>query len=133
MAASITVRGSGYTVGYWVATALVCGELVAGGIWDVLRIPLVRDVVAQLGYPRYFLIILGVWKLLGAIALLVPRYPLLKEWAYAGVMFADTGAVASHLIVGIGYGELAILVPLALLTVVSWRLRPAGRRVSGSW
>ena len=133
MAASVGVRAPGRLVGYWVATGLVCSELVAGGIWDVLRIPLVRDVVVQLGYPLYFLIILGIWKLLGAAALLAPGYRLLKEWAYAGVVFADTGAIASHLITGTGYGELAILIPLAVLTVASWALRPPGRRLSGSW
>lgn len=61
-------------VGYWIATSLLTAELVLGGIWDILRIPLVRDVVAHLGYPTYFLVLLGIWKLLGAAALLVPRF-----------------------------------------------------------
>ncbi|TQL98465.1 DoxX-like protein [Actinoallomurus bryophytorum] len=115
---------------YWVATLLVAAELGVGGAWDVSRTPQVRDLVDHLGYPPYFLVILGTWKLLGMIALLAPRFPLLKEWAYAGVIFTDTGAIASHLIVGYGSGELAILIPLALLTALSWSLRPADRRVS---
>lgn len=102
-----------------------------GGAWDVLRVPQVRSVTEHLGCPSYFLVVLGVWKVLGAVALLAPRFPLLKEWAYAGVIFVDTGAVASHLTVGYGTAELAFLVPLGGLTVVSWSSRPDSRRVRG--
>src|SRR6516165_2039263 len=80
---------------YWLATALLVSELVIGGIWDVLRVPRVREVIERLGYPTYFLVILGVWKLLGAVALVIPRFPRLKEWAYAGVVFNLTGALIS--------------------------------------
>ncbi len=125
------VAGRGRQGVYWAATLLVTAELAVGGEWDVARVALVRSVVERLGYPDYLLVILGVWKLLGAAALLAPRLPLLKEWAYAGVVFADTGAIASHLVVGYGIGEVAFLVPLAGLTVVSWSLRPASRRVPG--
>ena len=72
-------------------TALLVFELVLGGVWDVLQVPQVRGVIHRLGYPPYFLVILGVWKLLGAIALFVPRFPRLKEWTYAGVVFNFTG------------------------------------------
>jgi uncharacterized membrane protein YphA (DoxX/SURF4 family) len=101
-----------------------------GGLWDISRTSQVRDVVEHLGYPSYFLVILGIWKVLGALALLAPRFPLLKEWAYAGVFFADTGAVASHLTTGYGTGELTFLIPLAVLTVLSWALRPPTRRIA---
>ncbi|WP_042392032.1 DoxX family protein [Streptacidiphilus carbonis] len=119
-------------VGYWVATGLVTAELGVGGIWDVLRISEVRVTVVHLGYPEYFLVLLGVWKMLGALALLAPRLPLLKEWAYAGVVFTDTGAIVSHLHVGYALGELAILIPLLALTAGSWWLRPASRRLPGA-
>jgi uncharacterized membrane protein YphA (DoxX/SURF4 family) len=119
---------TGYIV-YWVATALVTTELVTGGLWDILRVSQVRDVMERLGYPSYLLVILGVWKLLGAAALLSPRFPRLKEWAYAGVVFADTGAIASHLWVGYGDGEVAILIVLLGLTAASWALRPPARRL----
>ena len=85
------------SITYWVATGFVVVELVLVGIWDVLRISLVRDVVTQVGYPTYFLVLLGVWKLAGAVALLLPRFPLVKEWAYAGVFFVFSGAIVSHL------------------------------------
>jgi uncharacterized membrane protein YphA (DoxX/SURF4 family) len=115
-------------VAYWIVTALVAAELAVGGAWDILRIPLVRGVMDHLGYPSYSLVIIGVWKLLGAAALLAPRYPRLKEWAYAGAVFNYTGAVASHLAVGDGAGAIAYpLVQLALVAA-SWALRPPARR-----
>ncbi|GHJ34916.1 DoxX family protein [Streptomyces sp. TS71-3] len=122
---AVTARSAAY----WTATALVTAELAVGGIWDVLRISQVRDVVEHLGYPAYFLVLLGVWKVLGALALLAPRLPLLKEWAYAGVIFTDTGAIVSHLTVGYELAELGFLIPLAGLTVLSWALRPEPRRL----
>jgi uncharacterized membrane protein YphA (DoxX/SURF4 family) len=81
-------------IAYWVTTALVVFELALGGAWDILRVPQVRGLIERLGYPSYFLVILGIWKLLGAVALAIPRFPRLKEWAYAGVLFDLTGAVA---------------------------------------
>ncbi len=115
---------------YWLATAAVAAELALGGIWDIARIPYVRDLVTHLGYPSYFLVLLGTWKVLGAAALLVPRHALLKEWAYAGVFFTYTGAIVSHLTTGYGLGEVAVLAVLTALTALSWALRPASRRIS---
>ena len=114
---------------YWLATATVVGELGLGGIWDITRLPSVRELVTNLGYPSYFLVLLGTWKVLGAGALLVPRRALLKEWAYAGCFFTYTGAIVSHLATGYALSELTILVPLTVLTVASWALRPASRRL----
>jgi hypothetical protein len=64
---------------YWLATGVVAAELGVGGYWDIARLPIVRDVVGGLGYPTYFLVLLGSWKVLGAIALLVPRRPLVRN------------------------------------------------------
>jgi DoxX-like family len=114
---------------YWLATAAVVAELELGGAWDLARLPTVRDLVTGLGYPSYFLVLLGTWKVLGGIALLVPRRPLLKEWAYAGTFFVYTGAIVSHLTTGYALGELGLLAVLTALTVLSWVLRPASRRV----
>ncbi|MGA7521532.1 MAG: DoxX family protein [Acidobacteriaceae bacterium] len=116
-------------IGYWVVTGLLAAELLTGGIWDVARIHHVVEVVTQIGYPAYVLTILGVWKLLAVPALLAPRLPLLKEWAYAGVFFEMTGAAVSHMACG-GGPEVIVTLVTAALAVISWWLRPASRRSS---
>jgi len=117
-------------IAYWVTTALVAFELVLGGLWDIQRVPQVRGLIERLGYPSYFLVILGVWKLLGAVALVIPRFPRLKEWAYAGVLFDLTGAIASLLASGfVDAGSLAYPIAMTGIAVASWALRPASRRL----
>jgi uncharacterized membrane protein YphA (DoxX/SURF4 family) len=114
---------------YWVATLLLASELVLGGVWDVLRVPQVHVIIDRLGYPSYFLVILGIWKLLGAVAVIVPRFPRLKEWAYAGVVFDLTGALVSNLAAGVSdIGTPAYLVLMMVVTATSWALRPPSRR-----
>ena len=114
---------------YWLTTALLAVELGLGGLWDVLRVPQVRAIIDRLGYPAYFLVILGVWKLLGAVAVIIPRFPRLKEWAYAGAVFDLTGALASNVVSGVrDVGTLGYLVFMIGITAISWSLRPASRR-----
>ncbi|MET8429362.1 DoxX family protein [Nocardia sp. NPDC004860] len=125
----VTRKALDRSVLYWTATVLVAAELVVGGWWDITRYPQARDTIVHLGYPTYFLVLLGVWKLLGALALLVPGFPLVKEWAYAGVVFVDSGGIVSHLTIGYARGEVTVLALLLVLTVVSWATRPAGRKV----
>jgi uncharacterized membrane protein YphA (DoxX/SURF4 family) len=115
-------------IAYWVATALVVFELGLGGVWDVLRVPQVRGLIEHLGYPPYFLIILGIWKLLGAVALVIPRFPRLKEWAYAGVLFDLTGAVVSLFASGLmEAGTIAYPIAMTGVAAASWALRPRSR------
>jgi DoxX-like family len=116
------------SAGYWGATVPVVAEMGVGGIWDIARLPFVRDLVVHLGYPSYFLVLLGTWKVLAAVALLIPGRALLKEWAYAGAFFTYTGAIASHLTTGYDVGEVGLLAVLTALTVLSWALRPPSRR-----
>jgi uncharacterized membrane protein YphA (DoxX/SURF4 family) len=117
-------------IAYWITTALVAFELVMGGVWDVLRVPQVRGLIERLGYPPYFPVIIGIWKLLGAVALLIPRFPRLKEWAYAGVLFDLTGAVASLLASGLAnVGTMAYPVVMIGVAFASWSLRPSSRRL----
>jgi len=116
------------SAGYWLATVPVVAELGLGGVWDIARLPFVRDLVTNLGYPSYFLVLLGTWKVLGAVALAVPGRPVLKEWAYAGAFFTYTGAIVSHLTTGYDVGEAGLLAVMTALTVLSWALRPASRR-----
>lgn len=126
-----SVFSSRRVIAYWVTTALLLIELVMGGLWDILRVPQVRGVIEHLGYPLYFLVILGVWKLLGAVAIAVPRFPRLKEWAYAGAVFDLTGAVASQLAVAPAeVGTLIYPIVMTAVAFVSWALRPPSRRLN---
>jgi uncharacterized membrane protein YphA (DoxX/SURF4 family) len=114
---------------YWLTTAILAVELLMGGAWDLLMLPQVREVIHRVGYPVYFLVILGVWKLLGSIAIIIPRFPRLKEWAYAGVIFNLTGALASNLVSGVHDATTVVyLVGMMGITFVSWALRPSSRR-----
>lgn len=114
---------------YWVATLWLCLGMSATGIVQLIHMEEEVTNFSNLGYPTYLMTLLGIWKILGVIAMLLPRFPLLKEWAYAGFFFAMSGAVISHLIVG---DELITLLgPMLLiaLTVVSWYYRPASRKL----
>jgi uncharacterized membrane protein YphA (DoxX/SURF4 family) len=119
-------------IAYWTMTILVAFFMTGGlaQIWQYMANP--HGVVPELGYPMYFFAILGVWKVLGAIAILVPGFPRLKEWAYAGIFFDLTGAAASCAFVG-GYGAYGfhVLAPLVIagFTVASWALRPPSRTI----
>jgi uncharacterized membrane protein YphA (DoxX/SURF4 family) len=117
---------------YWIFTILVAMPIGSGGIAQVLHLKEnVDGFVRVLGYPLYFVTILGVWKILGAIAILVPRFPRLKEWAYAGIFFDLTGAAATWAAVG-GSGEtFHIVAPLIItgFTMASWALRPPTRTI----
>jgi uncharacterized membrane protein YphA (DoxX/SURF4 family) len=115
---------------YWIATVWLALGMVSTAIVQVMKVPEEADMFARLGYPVYLLTLLGVWKILGSIAVLVPKFPLLKEWAYAGFFFAMSGAVVSHIAMGDGAVELFGPTLLIALTVVSWYFRPADRRVS---
>ncbi len=115
---------------YWVATVWLALGMVSTGIVQLINMKEEVDMITRLGYPVYILTILGVWKMLGVIAVLVPKFPLLKEWAYAGFFFAMSGAVISHLAVGDPAMELFGPTLLIVLTIVSWYFRPADRKTS---
>jgi uncharacterized membrane protein len=123
-------QGKGRLIIYWIATALLAFGMLQSGILAALRTDQWVKLITSLGYPVYFLTILGVWKILGVIAILVPGSKLVKEWAYAGFFFAMTGALASHLFCH-DYNGLSIMGPSfqALFVVLSWYFRPASRRV----
>src|SRR5262249_19423863 len=119
-------------VAYWSLTILVVAEAVAGGFSDLLRLEYVVRIMAHLGYPDYVAYILGTWKLLGAVAVLTPRYPRLQEGAYAGMMFNYTGAVASHFGGSVGGGVVIPPFIFACMVAGSGPLRPPARRLSSS-
>jgi len=115
---------------YWFATSLLAFGMLQSGIFAVLRTQAWIDLVTGLGYPVYFLTILGIWKILGVLAILVPRFKLLKEWAYAGFFFAMTGALLSHLAIH-DYAPKAIAGPSSQIVFIllSWYFRPGDRKI----
>jgi uncharacterized membrane protein YphA (DoxX/SURF4 family) len=119
------------TITYWLTTGLIALELAVGGTWDLLRTAYVQEIMAHLGYPPYFAIFMGLWKVPGSLVLVLPRLPRLKEWVYAGMIYEMTGAVFSHLSVGDGPGAVAVPIIFIGLTAASWALRPADRRDMG--
>ncbi|WP_018342358.1 DoxX family protein [Cytophaga aurantiaca] len=114
---------------YWIATCWLALGMTSTGIVQLIKMKEEADMMAHLGYPLYFLTILGIWKLLGVVAILVPKFPLVKEWAYAGFFFAMSGALFSHAAT-CDKEALAYFGPslLLVLTVTSWYFRPADRK-----
>src|SRR4030095_6633974 len=113
---------------YWVSTLWLSLGMTSSGIVQLIKMKEEEDMMAHLGYPLYFLTLLGVWKILGVVAVLIPKFPLLKEWAYAGFFFAMTGAVFSHVAGGDGAKEFFGPILLIILTAVSWYFRPSDRK-----
>lgn len=113
---------------YWIATVWLALGMLATGIVQLSHMDEEVDMMARLGYAPYFMTLLGIWKILGVIAILIPKFPLLKEWAYAGFFFAMSGAVFSHLAQGDAAKELFGPLLLLVLTAISWYFRPAARK-----
>jgi uncharacterized membrane protein YphA (DoxX/SURF4 family) len=118
----------GKTIGYWTITILLFLAIFGGGVAQLTRQPQTVAGLTRLGYPPYMASILGFWKVCGAIAILIPGFPRLKEWAYAGIFFVLTGAAASHAVCHDPAWHVVVTLTLALLAVASWALRPASRR-----
>lgn len=114
---------------YWVATLWLSLGMASTGIVQLMKVDKEVDAFTHLGYPVYLMTILGIWKLLGVVAVLAPRFPLLKEWAYAGFFFAMSGAIVSHITLGDRITQILPSMLLLTLTIVSWYFRPAERRV----
>jgi uncharacterized membrane protein YphA (DoxX/SURF4 family) len=114
-------------IAYWATTILGPASFVIGGVLNLTQTEQVVSVMTHLGYPAYFASILGIWKLLGAIAIVMPRFPRLKEWAYAGFFFDLTAAAVSHAAVGDSAVDIAMPLVFLALVLASWALRPASR------
>src|SRR5690606_7542862 len=120
---------------YWVATVWLSLGMLSTGIVQLIRMEEEVKSMDTLGYPIYLLSILGIWKILGILAILIPKFPLLKEWAYSGFFFVMTGAMVSHLAVGDEMITLFGPALLLVLTIVSWYFRPPNRKFEkqGLW
>ncbi|MGQ3014828.1 MAG: DoxX family protein [Flavobacteriales bacterium] len=114
---------------YWIVTLWLCLGMLSTGIVQLLGTAGETEMMQRLGYPPYVLILIGAWKILGVTAVLLPRLPLLKEWAYAGFFFVLSGAVFSHIAAGDPFTESLPPLLLLLLTSLSWYFRPATRRI----
>jgi uncharacterized membrane protein YphA (DoxX/SURF4 family) len=114
---------------YWIATIWLALGMLSTGVVQLFKQKADVDQITHLGYPVYLLTILGVWKILGVVAVLVPKFPRLKEWAYAGFFFAMTGAAISHIVSRDSVKEILPALLLLILTVVSWYFRPENRKL----
>jgi len=115
---------------YWTSTTLLSIGMFSGGIAQIMQAEPNKEGILQLGYPLYFMTIIGIWKVLGVITILLPKMKIFKEWAYAGFFFVLTGAVFSHIMSGDSYSELIAPITLLILTIVSWYIRPASRKIA---
>ena len=118
---------------YRIATIWLSLGMLSTGVVQLLKLkgdgPGSLDSMTHLGYPAYFVTILGISKILGVVALLIPKFPLLKEWAYAGFFFMMSGAIFTHIAAGSSMNEIFPSLLLLILTVVSWYFRPADRKL----
>jgi len=120
------------SISYWVVTAMLAFFIGSGGAAELLQVPGNIEGLVHLGYPAYFATIIGFWKVLGAIAILAPGFPRLKEWAYAGIFFNMTGAAATGVFTHSAPWHVMVDLVIAGLTVASWALRQPSRRLEGA-
>jgi hypothetical protein len=130
--AKVEYRPIGRMVAYWTVTIILAFSIALSGIGQLMRYGGNVDLVTDIGFPLYVTNILGGWKLLGVIAIVMPGFPRLKEWAYSGIFFLMTGAALSHAFAN-DYGDYGfhIILPLfyAALGIASWVLRPKSRKL----
>jgi hypothetical protein len=117
---------------YWIATLWLSLGMLSTAIGQLIKAKAGQGgaaMIAHLGYPEYFLTLIGIWKVLGVVALLAPKFTLLKEWAYAGFFFIMTGALFSH--IASNDSVIAVLPSIWLLVLIatSWYFRPADRKI----
>lgn len=114
---------------YWIATAWLALGMLSTAIVQLMHNQEELQSMTRLGYPAYLLTIIGTWKILGVVTVLLPGFVLLKEWAYAGFFFVMSGAVISHIIIRDELSEILPGLLLIVLTIVSWYFRPMNRRI----
>jgi uncharacterized membrane protein YphA (DoxX/SURF4 family) len=117
---------------YWIATTWLALGMLSTGIVQLFKAKEGQggvDMITHLGYPVYLLTLLAIWKILGVVAILIPKFPILKEWAYAGFFFIMSGAIFSHIATSDAVTEIFPSLLLLILTVVSWYFRPLDRKI----
>jgi uncharacterized membrane protein YphA (DoxX/SURF4 family) len=114
---------------YWIATIWLSLGMLSTGVVQLISMQEEADNFTKLGYPLYLMALIGVWKILGVITILIPKFPVVKEWAYAGFFFVMSGAIISHVAVSDPAIESFGPILLLVLTILSWYFRPAGRKL----
>lgn len=114
---------------YWIATIWLALAMTASAIQQIFNIGGFVEIMERLDYPSYFAAIIGTWKIAGVIALLIPKFPLVKEWAYAGFFFVMSGAIFSHMAMNEPFTEIVPGLVLLSMTIISWKFRPEDRKV----
>jgi DoxX-like protein len=133
---SVNVTGSSTQmtpkrIAYWLCTGLVAFFIGTGGLAYATQVPDVVQGVVALGFPVYFVVLLGIWKVLGSIVIVLPGFRVAKEWAYAGIMFDLTGAAAASYATGPEWWHVAAPLSIGMLVCASWALRPTSRSLLG--
>lgn len=116
-------------IAYWTTTGVIVFAMFSGGIAELAHRPETINGMKELGYPVYFVMIIGFWKLLGSLVLVAPGLPRVKEWAYAGIFFNMTGAAVSHVVSDSAAWHVVVTLGLAAVAIASWALRPQNRRL----
>jgi DoxX-like family len=117
---------------YWIATLWLALGMISTGAVQLLKAKEGQggvDMINHLGYPIYLLTLLGTWKIMGTVTMLIPKFPLLKEWAYSGFFFVMTGAIFSHVASGDSINAIFPALLLLILTLLSWYFRPMDRKI----
>ncbi len=114
---------------YWISTIWLALAMLASGLQQLFHTKGFVDIIVHLGYPLYLLYILGAWKMLGVTAILIPKFRLLKEWAYAGFFFVMSGALLSHIASGDRIKDIIPSLVLLIMIVASWYFRPADKKI----
>ena len=127
-----TMKARAKAIAYWAATGMIVFAMFSGGVAELTHRPETINGMKELGYPVYFIMIIGFWKLLGSVALVAPGLPRVKEWAYAGIFFNMTGAAVSHVVNHSAGWHVGVTLSLAAITIASWALRPASRTLVAS-
>ncbi len=125
----MTQDSKGRKIGYWITTVLVALNMGVGGVLDAIALPEAVVIFEGLGYPKYLIHFIGVAKVLAAITIVLPKFPRLKEWAYAGIVIDLLGASYSHLMNGDGAADVILPLVVLALALASWWLRPADRKL----
>jgi hypothetical protein len=126
----LTTAKRGRLIAFWITTGIISLQVASGAYFDLTKFPNFAKIAEHLGYPAYLLTILGVLRVFALITLLIPRFPQLKEWAYAGLFFEFILAVVSHIAVGDNVQAWMWPLIFVIFLLASWYLRPASRKVA---